>query len=650
MCGLAGFLGGRFNQDNATHFLQKMADSMSHRGPDDSGVWFDEPSQIGLGHRRLSILDLSAAGHQPMMSHNGRYVFVFNGEIYNHQALRRELTVNESIDWRGHSDTETLLAGFEAWGIQATIEKAVGMFAFAVWDKKDRVLTLGRDRVGEKPLYYGWQQGSFLFGSELKALTLHPAFHAKVDRNALPLLLRYSTIPAPHSIWQGIQKLMPGCLLSLSPERPEPKITAYWSAVSTIDSCVRNPFIGSAEEAVLGLERVLHQSISQQMVADVPVGVFLSGGVDSSTVVALMQAQSSRPVRSFSIGFHEAKHNEAPFAKAVAAHLKTDHTEFYVRSEDTLSVIAKLPYIYDEPFADSSQVPTFLVSQLAKQQVQVSLSGDGGDELFCGYNRYVMVSGLWRKFSMLPISIRRMVAKIIYSCPVGRWDQLFNALNKALPRHVMMAHMGDKFHKGAGVIASPTHLDLYRGLISAWNDPASVVLGASEPSTLLTSYQASPHIPSITEEMMALDLMTYLPDDILTKVDRAAMGVSLETRVPFLDHRVIDFAWKLPLDYKLRKGVSKWALREVLYKYVPKHLIERPKMGFGMPIDEWLRGSLRDWAEALLDKQRLADEGFFEPHVVRQKWEEHLTGRYNWQSPLWSVLMFQAWLEKQHIK
>ncbi|MCH9756772.1 MAG: asparagine synthase (glutamine-hydrolyzing) [Gammaproteobacteria bacterium] len=645
MCGLVGFLGGQFQEDSAVPILEKMSDMLIHRGPDDAGAWFDAEAQVGLGHRRLSIIDLSSAGHQPMSSSSGRYVLVLNGEIYNYKQLREILSKSGSIQWKGHSDTETLLGGFDSWGIQATIERAVGMFAFAVWDKKERRLILGRDRLGEKPLFYGWQQGSFLFASGLKAVQSHPAFKGVVNRDALALLMRHNTIPAPYCIWQGMHKLEPGCLLSVSRDNPEPVITTYWSGKKVVEEGIRSPFKGSAEDAVSALDKVLSESIRMQMVADVPVGAFLSGGVDSSTVVALMQAQSSRAVRSFSIGYQEAQYNEAEHAKAVAKHLGTEHTELYITPNDALSVIPKLADIYDEPFSDSSQIPTFLVSQLAKQQVTVSLSGDGGDELFGGYNRYLMVNQLWRMLSKLPLGLRRVTGRGIMSVSPGSWNRVSKPLMKVLPRRFVMASMGDKLHKGAAVLASQSVRHLYRGIVSHWQDPASVVLGATEPSTLLTDIHTQTKTLTDIEYMMALDMLTYLPDDILTKVDRAAMGVSLETRVPLLDHRVVEFAWSLPLEYKLRNGVGKWALREVLYKHVPKQLIERPKMGFGVPIDSWLRGPLKAWAETLLNEKRLKEEGFFDVNLVRNKWKEHLSGRCNWQYLLWDVLMFQHWME-----
>lgn len=651
MCGIAGFL------DNCTGLpgsdwqtvLCSVGQAISHRGPDDAGIWTDIGAGVGLVHRRLSILDLSAAGHQPMVSPSGRYVIVFNGEIYNHLDLRRLLreTRNAMLDWRGHSDTETLLAGFDTLGIVGTVKRAVGMFAFAVWDKANHTLTLGRDRLGEKPLYYGWQGDTFLFGSELKALKAHPAFHAEIDRNALALMMRHNAIPAPYSIYQGVHKLLPGSLLTVSRQNRNAQPQRYWDARQVVADGLAQPFIGTPDDAVEALDKLLRDAVARQMMADVPLGAFLSGGVDSSTIVALMQAQSSRPVKTFTIGFHEDGYNEAEHAKAVARHLGTDHTELYVTPRQALDVIPRLPSLYDEPFSDSSQIPTFLVSQMTRPHVTVSLSGDAGDELFGGYNRYVLGQRLWSKLSRMTVGTRRTLARMMTGFSPEGWNKLLGPVQTLLPMGMAQADIGSKLHKGAGVLAAQTPADLYRLLVSHWPQPAELVLGATEPPTMLTETGLQPQTDHFVHQMMALDLLTYLPDDILTKVDRAAMGVSLETRVPLLDHRVVEFAWRLPLDYKLRDGVGKWPLRQVLYKYVPKKLIERPKMGFGVPIDSWLRGPLRDWAESLLSESKLRQEGYFNAAPIRQKWTEHVSGKRNWQYHLWDVLMFQAWLEQQ---
>ncbi len=654
MCGFVGFIGGVATDgrigDEA--ILKRMADAIRYRGPDDDGYWCDVNRRIGLGHRRLSVVDLSLAGHQPMQLASRRYVIVFNGEVYNHLLLRHDLErAGKAPNWRGHSDTETLLAGFEVWGIQGVLERAIGMFAFAVWDKQTHILTLGRDRIGEKPLYYGWQgrgdNAVFLFGSELKALRAHPSFENKINRGALSLQLRYNYIPAPYSIYEGITKLSPGSLLTVSLQQREPKVWEYWSGAQVAARGAQNLSIDNPNQAVDALEMLLKDAVGQQMMADVPLGAFLSGGVDSSTIVALMQAQSSRPVKTFSIGFQEKGYNEAEYAKAVAKHLGTDHTELYINAAQAMAVIPRLPVLYDEPFSDSSQIPTFLVSQLARQYVTVSLSGDAGDELFCGYNRYQMAANLWRALAFVPLPLRKLAA-IGLTCISSRtWSKWAATVERFLPHSVRFANLGDKIHKGAEVLTTRSPDALYLGLVSHWADPASIVINGSEPPTLLMNGMLNLNGLDIVQRMMVLDMLTYLPDDIMVKVDRAAMGVSLETRAPFLDHRVIEFAWRLPQAMKLRDGKTKWILRQVLYRHVPEALIERPKMGFGVPIADWLRGPLKDWAESLLDESRLRREGFFRPALIRKKWYEHLSGQRDWQYQLWGVLMFQLWLEGQ---
>jgi asparagine synthase (glutamine-hydrolysing) len=649
MCGFTGYLGfGHWCQnERATSILTLMANAIYSRGPDDAGVWHDEGAGFGIAHRRLSIVDLSPSGHQPMRSPSNRYVIAFNGEIYNHQDLRAELEKQGAqVAWRGHSDTESLLAGFDTWGIQKTIERAIGMFAIAVWDRESHTLTLIRDRLGEKPLYFGWMGDAFLFGSELKSMKPHPAWRGEIDRGALSLYMRHNYIPTPYSSYQGISKLKPGCLATVSLKDREPKISQYWSGASVATFGAAKPLAANPVDAINELDALLKDAVRRQMMADVPLGAFLSGGIDSSTVVALMQSQSSSPIKTFTIGFNEPGYNEAEHAKAVAQHLGTDHTELYVTAEEAQAVIPLLPELYDEPFSDSSQIPTHLVSRLARQKVTVSLSGDAGDELFCGYNRYQMTAKLWGKLSSIPKPLRQLAAKGMISIPPHRWNGIAKGLAHVLPSAAKYVTVGDKLHKGAGVLASQTVDKLYLDLVSHWNDPGSVVIGGSEPPTQLTGNAPTLKGLDDIQRMMALDMLTYLPDDILTKVDRAAMGVSLETRVPFLDHRVVEFAWRLPQSLKLRDGKSKWALQQVLFRHVPKELLERPKMGFGIPIDSWLRGPLRAWAEELLSESRLKREGFFHPGPIRQKWKEHLDGHRNWQYLLWDVLMFQLWLDK----
>lgn len=643
VCGLAGIL-GRQSCDEAT--LRAMAAALRHRGPDDEGIWLDRSASIGLAHRRLAVLDLSACGHQPMESADGRYVLAFNGEIYNHLLLRADLEREGNAPrWRGHSDTETLLAAFVAWGIVSTLQKAVGMFAFAVWDTHSRTLSLGRDRFGEKPLYYGWAEGTFLFASELKALKVHPAFRAEIDRNALTAFMRYSYIPAPKSIYRGILKLMPGSVLTVDMNGSKPTTARYWSVLEAARRGVRTPFTGSERDAVERLESHLSDAVAMQQIADVPLGAFLSGGIDSSTVVALMQARATRPVHTFTIGFNDPNYNEAPNAKAVARHLGTDHTEFYVTPEEATAVVELLPTLYDEPFADPSQIPTFLVCQFARRRVTVSLSGDAGDELFGGYNRY-----LWaRKLLKYPRPLRRMVARGLTVLTPSQWDRFQSAVQPALPERLHVRTAGDKAHKLASVLRADSDATVYERLISTWSAPDSVVLGGGDAAELRSVWEEMAEFGAVEQQMMAVDACTYLPDDILCKVDRAAMAVSLETRVPFLDHRLVEFVWTLPLDMKIggNRREGKWILRQLLYKYVPRELIERPKMGFGVPIDAWLRGPLRAWAEELLDESRLRAEGYFAPAVVRRTWGEHLSGKRNWQYRLWNVLMFQAWFSQQ---
>ncbi|GAB4130543.1 MAG: asparagine synthase (glutamine-hydrolyzing) [Rhodothalassiaceae bacterium] len=620
-----------------------MTDAIRHRGPDDAGHWLDADAGIALGHRRLSILDLSPAGHQPMVSASGRHVIVFNGEIYNHRDLRRELeALGAAAQWRGHSDTEVLLAALDHWGLEDTLGRLNGMFAFALWDRAGRRLSLARDRMGEKPLYYGRFGDIMLFGSELKALQAHPAFRGEIDRGALALYLRHNYIPTPYSIWRGIKKLPPAHYLVIdgrSGGLPAPQ--AYWDfdRIAREGAAAPRP---AGKELVDELEVLLIDAVGRRMEADVPLGAFLSGGIDSSAVVALMQAQSSRPVRTFSIGFHEQGYDEAVHAKAVAAHLGTEHTELYVTPEVALAVIPKIPAIWDEPFSDSSQIPTFLVSEMTKRHVTVSLSGDGGDELFGGYGRYFKAEKFWRTMSRIPTPLRSLLAAATRSHMAKGAGLIVDRIFDQCARPI---HLADRLPKLAGLFDHRSPESVYLHFVSHWNNPAALVCGGSEPATLLA--EGGPGFSDFRQTMMYLDTLTYLPDDILAKVDRASMAVSLEARVPFLDHRVVEFAWSLPMSTKIRGSTGKHILREVLYRHVPKALLDRPKMGFGVPIEDWLRGPLRDWAEALLDERRLRDEGFFDPAPIRRLWREHQTGQRRWHYYLWDVLMFQSWWEKQ---
>lgn len=651
MCGLVGYY-PHSASSAASAIITRMTNTIRHRGPDDGDFWVDEQHGLVLGHRRLSIIELSSAGRQPMCSPCTRYVLVFNGEIYNHRELRERLIAEGGTSaWRGHADTETLLAAFAAWGIEKTLQASVGMFALALWDREQKVLTLARDRMGEKPLYYGWQNGVLLFGSELKAFKAHPSFQGKIDRNALTLLLRHNCIPAPYSIYTGIAKLRPGHYLSLPLSRPQTAQAAepvpYWRLNDVVEHGLGQPFTGTPEEAVECLQTQLSQSLALQMQSDVPLGAFLSGGVDSSTVVALMQAQSRQKIRTFTIGFDEDAYDEARHAMEVARHLGTDHTELYARPEDALAVIPLLPSIYCEPFADSSQIPTYLVSRLARQDVAVALSGDGGDELFGGYNRYLSARKLWSTMQRLPKAARRASATALHALSPGNWDRIYSLARPLLPRKLHVATPGDKAHKLAKVLALPNSHAFFLQLTSHWTDPASVVLDGCEPPTLLSSPAAWPRTDTFEHAMMAMDAQTYMADDILVKTDRASMACSLETRTPMLDHRVVELAWQMPLNLKLHQGQGKWLLRQMLYRHVPKELIERPKQGFGIPLDSWLRGPLRDWADELLDEARLHREGYFHPSPIVRMWAEHCCGRRNWQYHLWTILMFQAWLAEQ---
>ncbi len=649
MCGIAGFFPNMrlAGKTDSLRIVTAMTDAIRQRGPDDSGAWIDPDSGCVIGHRRLSIIDLSVAGHQPMASADGRFMLAYNGEIYNHEEIRRALEEEQAApNWIGHSDTETLLAAIVHWGLKAALMRVNGMFALALWDRKHRELSLARDRIGEKPLYYGWQgsgaQRTFLFGSELKALRQHPAFEGTIDRGALTLFFRHNYVPAPYSIYQGIAKLTPGTILTVSHSESEPRSESYWSYLGVAVAGKRAPFAGSAEEAVDALAETAGAAVARQMMSDVPLGAFLSGGIDSSTVVALMQAQSANPVKTFTIGFAEEGYNEAVHAKAVAAHLGTDHHELYVDPDAARAVIPDLPSIYCEPFADSSQIPTFLVSRLAREHVTVSLSGDAGDELFCGYNRYVMSSKWWSRIALLPRPLRKAAQAALTNISPNTWDRLGGVLARE-----RFAMFGDKIHKGAGVLGSGSASELYRKLVSHEDSPSAWVKGGFEPPTALTGEYSDLAGFDDIELMMVLDGVSYLPDDILAKVDRASMAASLESRVPFLDHHVVEFAWQLPQSIKLRDGVAKWPLRQLLYRHVPRALIDRPKMGFGVPINEWLRGPLSAWAETLLDAARLEREGYWNVALVRQIWEEHRTGTRNWSAKLWSVLMFQAWFEAQ---
>jgi asparagine synthase (glutamine-hydrolysing) len=629
-----------------------MGNAIRHRGPDDSGMWIDSEAGVGFVHRRLSILDLSPAGHQPMHSEDGRLVIAFNGEIYNHQELRAWLVAEtgRAANWRGHSDTESLLACIEAFGLERTLQRSVGMFAIALWDRGTGTLSLARDRLGEKPLYYGVFNGTLLFGSELHALRAHPLFSSQISRSALSLFMRFGYVPAPHAILEGVIKLSPGSWVSISlaslAEGTLPREVPYWSLPKVVCEGYEQPFMGGEASAIQTLGDLLADAIRLQQVADVPLGAFLSGGVDSSLIVSLMQAQSRQAVNTYTIGFAEKEFNEAEHAAAVARHLGTRHHEVYLSGADALNVIPKLGHIYDEPFADASQVPSRLVCEMARRSVTVALSGDAGDELFGGYNRYLMAGRLWNRMSKVPRPLRQAAASAMGQISPQRWERLYCAAKGLLSSRWQVSQPADKIHKLIELLAEQNPHALYRNLVSHWKSPQGVVLGGGSPATLLDAGDGDMPALAFEEWMMLMDAQTYLPDDILVKMDRAAMSVSLETRAPLLDHRVVEFAARLPLDLKIRNGQGKWILRQILYQHVPREMIERPKTGFAIPLGQWMRGPLREWAETLLSESRLVSEGFLNARVVRQRWDEHLSGRRDWQSSLWNVLMFQSWLEE----
>jgi asparagine synthase (glutamine-hydrolysing) len=647
MCGILGMfsLAGCSEESMAAN-LRRMAVAIAHRGPDDQGIWTNPAAGIGLGHRRLSIVDLSPLGHQPMHSRSGRYTITFNGEIYNYRELRAELSAL-GHSFRSTSDTEVLLAAIEQWGFREALIRSVGMFAIGLWDRDIRTLCLAQDRFGEKPLYFGTFGSTVLFGSELKALRQHSDWQADIDRDALTLLLRYGFIPAPYSVFKQVRKVRPGHIVTIGKSGNHFDIADqyYWSARRQMEEGARHPFGGTPKEAVDQTEGLLSNSIRRQMVADVPVGAFLSGGVDSSLIVALMQQASSRPVKTFTIGFGEREFNEAPYARAVASHLNTDHTELTVSAADALSVIPLLPQLYDEPFADSSQIPTYLVSALARRSVTVSLSGDAGDELFGGYSRYPLAMRRWARLRMLPHPLRWLAGSLLSSAPPYLFSGL-TGIAQLSRRWRDRPDFGDRVREKSRELKARTMGEFFAEMNSYYHWPNEMVRGGFEPPTVANHPKDWPSGLSSLGLMMYQDTCQYLPDDILVKVDRASMAVSLESRIPLLDPAVAQFAWSIPLSQHFADGRGKWILRQILERYVPKPLIDRPKTGFGIPIGTWLRSDLRDWAQPLLDPTRLASDGFFDPAIVNTRWQQHLqSNSTDWSYHLWIILMFQAWLE-----
>jgi asparagine synthase (glutamine-hydrolysing) len=640
MCGITGFWQTKRGTKDPREILNEMGAVLAHRGPDDSGIFHDDNTGIGLAFRRLSIIDLSPEGHQPMFSASGRHVIVFNGEVYNFEEIRTELGDRQ---WRGHSDTEVILAAVEQWGVESAVKRFVGMFAFSLWDRQEKRLYLVRDRLGIKPLYYGHVEGDFVFASELKAIQEHPGFTAQIDRDSLALYLRHNYVPSPHCIYKGLYKLPAGSILTLTSRDATPRVERFWSGLEAARAGLTSPLLTDDADAVDQLHHLLLNVVGLRMISDVPLGAFLSGGIDSSTVVALMQAQSSRPVKTFTIGFNEDGYNEALHAKKVAEHLGTDHTELYLTPKDGLDVVPLLPSMYDEPFSDSSQIPIFLVSKLARSRVTVSLSGDGGDELFGGYDRYSLTKRIWNLVRRLPRPVRRAAALLLRAVPSASNSRVHDPLQPFGQKPTRKYSWGESAHRLASFLPLDSPEAIYYQMLSHWENPTEVVPGSQEPSTVLECIAESSWPQNIEEVMMLTDLLSYLPDDILTNVDRASMAVSLEARVPLLDHRVVEFAWKLPLHFRIRKGCTKWILRQILHKYVPPELVERPKMGFAVPIDSWLRGPLREWAEDLLSVRSLEQHNLLNAYPIRQKWQEHVSGIRNWQRLLWDVLVFQNW-------
>jgi asparagine synthase (glutamine-hydrolysing) len=638
VCGIAGFLdaSAASSADEAKVRIEAMNDAVAHRGPDDSGTFVDAAAGVALGHRRLSIIDLSPLGHQPMTSADGRYVITYNGEVYNFAELRAELAAL-GHKFRGGSDTEVMLAAFVAWGVERAAARFVGMFALGLWDRDTRTLHLVRDRIGVKPLYWCCHDGVVLFGSELKALMAHPAWRAEIDTEAAAAFIRYSYVPTPATIFRNVHKLAPGTILSVRAGEA-PRMTPYWRLREAIDSGTHHP-LDNEKEAAEELDRILRVSVRGRMIADVPLGAFLSGGIDSSTVVALMQAQSNRKVRTFSIGFREPGYNEAEHAKAVANHLGTDHTELYVTARQAIDVVPHLPEWFDEPFADSSQIPTYLVSAMTRKHVTVALSGDGGDELFVGYPRYRIVDKVWRRLGVAPRMLRGALGAALTKLPEPIYDRLF----ALAPERLRPLNGGRKVHRLSSLLAEPTVDSLYIELAAIWAHEGTLVPGSRGAYRLSADPDLADAVPDPVSRMQYYDTLTYLPDDIMTKVDRCSMAVALEAREPMLDHRLVEFVWKLPPRFKADDIQSKRLLRQVLYRYVPRELVERPKMGFSIPLAAWLRGDLRAWADELLSPARLAADGIFAADEVRRLWDQHQAGAANRENVLWNVLMFQAW-------
>lgn len=648
MCGLTGFFdrSADLSEQEGLSLLARMGEAIKHRGPDDHGEFFEPTYGVGISFRRLAILDTSPTGHQPMTSATGRYTMAYNGEVYNFKRVESELAGAGLLPvLRGTSDTEVMLAAFEAWGVQSAVERFIGMFAISLWDHQENCLYLIRDRVGVKPMYYGWFGTTFIFGSELKALRCHPAFRAEIDTDSLAQFLQFSYVPSPHSIYKDVFKLPSGTILKVNLDGNCGGPTPYWNLNEAASNGLRNRFSGSQNDAVAKLEELLTDCIGLRMIADVPLGAFLSGGVDSSLVVALMQAQSSIPVKTFSVGFEQGEYDEAVFAKQVANHLGTEHSEHYVNEQDALDAVPLLPAMFDEPFGDPSQIPTYLVSKMARKHVTVSLSGDGGDELFGGYNRYSIAQKLWRLNQKYPQKFRNVMIATLKSLPPSAWESLYNLFRWAMPSRLRFKRIGERIDVLESALAARSQMDLYERIMSHWDSPETAVIGAERRDPLGFEIQSFNDDLEFAEAMMLTDMKTYMQEDVLAKVDRASMAVSLEAREPLLDHRLIEFALSLPHEWRTTQANSKQLLRDVLYRHVPKELIERPKQGFAAPVGDWINGALNEWTDHLLDARLLQSQGFLDPLPVQKMLSEHRSGKRNWQFALWNVLMFQAWLE-----
>ena len=647
MCGITGFISFELNNIIFKESINNMANKLINRGPDDQGIWCDPNLGIAMAHRRLSIVDVSTAGHQPIFSGCERFCMTFNGEIYNHHDLR--LALPESINWRGHSDSETLINAISFWGLKKTLKEIVGMFAFVIWDRYKKKLIMVRDRLGEKPLYYGYVGKNLVFASELKAIEVFPNFKKRINRKSLEMYLKFGYIPAPYSIYENIYKLLPGNFIEFSLEdinsKNTPKSSKYWSFESIAEVQQSNTYLSSDNESIDYLENLLKNTISGQLLGDVPIGAFLSGGIDSSSVVGIMQNQSSNPVNTFTVGFDEFGYDESKIAKEISSYFGTNHKDFILSPNDALDIIPKLHDIYDEPFSDVSQIPTFFLSKFASEHVKVCLSGDGGDESFCGYYRHIAGPKIWRTLRYIPFPLRRIIVKFIQIFPISSWDSFYYYCETFLPKYLRINSPGLKLQKLSELINTNSLFELYLSLISSWQSPENIILNSN---SIETNYPfKNLKLNDYHHELMYMDSINYLPNDILVKLDRAAMASSLETRLPFLDHRLIEFSWRIPLGMKLRNKKSKWLLRQVLKRYLPENLIDRPKAGFSVPIAGWLRGPLKSWAENLMDDKLIESQGYFSVIPIKKKWQEHLSGKQDWSQQLWTILIFQSWLQRK---